>query len=144
MKIRQAWTERDNLSIVHQVEELGKRPAKVKVGTHSVKTITTQISKLRAQGLITLRFVKRTKPAENFTTSQIAFIRQHTKEATKGARQSAAKLVLLPQLCRHTRESIATLIKKRGFADPAVSQLHRLVHVLTRKERQQIVKYLQE
>ena len=142
MKIRQAWTEGDNLSIVHQVEELGKRPAKVKVGTHSLKTITTQISKLRAQGLITLRFVKRTKPAENFTTSQIAFIRQHTQEATKGARQSAAKLVLLPQLCRHTRESIATLIKKRGFADPAVSQLHRLVHVLTRKEKQQIVKHL--
>jgi hypothetical protein len=45
MKIRQAWTEKDNLSIVHQVEELGKRPAKVKVGTHSLKTITRQISK---------------------------------------------------------------------------------------------------
>ena len=105
MTNRQAWTEGDNLSIVHQVEDLGKRPAKVKVGTHSLKTIATRISKLRAQGLITLRFAKRTKPAENFTTSQIAFIRQHTKEATKGARQSAAKLVLLPQLCRHTRES---------------------------------------
>jgi len=139
---RQAWTEEDNLSIVHQVEKLRKQPAKVKVGTHSHKAITGQISRLRAQGRITLRFAKRTKPAENFTTSQIALIRQHTKEATKGARQSAAKLVLLPQLCRHTRESIATVIKKYGFADPALSQLHRLVHVLTRKEKQQIVKYL--
>ena len=56
--------------------------------------------------------------AENFTTLELKFIKERTKDAPAGARLSPRQLVKLPEMKRHPRQSIATVIKEYGWADP--------------------------
>src|SRR5436190_1501326 len=98
------WTEKDNITLVHQVQNLGKRPANVKVGRHTKNSIVGQIRKLRLQGIVTRKFVKRTKSPEDFMLSEVRFIREHTINAINGERMSAAQLAALPEMKRHTKE----------------------------------------
>jgi hypothetical protein len=142
MKQSLAWTEEDNLLLIHQVEKLGRRPARVKVGKHPLNSIRNQITKLRAKGQITKKFVKRTKPSEDFTTTEVRFIRQHTKEAVNGNRLSATQLALCPEMQRHTKESIATLVKNYGYADSVRSERIKLAYHLSKYEQRQVVKLL--
>lgn len=64
----------------------------------------------------------RKKPREDFTTLELKFIKQHTIDASPGVRLSPRRLAKLPEMKRHTIQSIATILKKYHWADPIRSR----------------------
>lgn len=82
------------------------------------------------------------KKAENFTTSELWFIKKHTKNALNGARLSPKQLMALPKMKRHTKESIATIVKKYHWADPMRSRYIKSGRPLGTDKKRKILAFL--
>lgn len=85
---------------------------------------------------------KSKKRQEFFTTGELKFIKKHTIDAPKGERLSPKQLAKLPEMRRHTWQSIATRVKKHGWADPTRSKVIKSGKKLTNRQKNKLFELL--
>jgi|ERR1700733_12870828 len=81
------------------------------------------------------------KEYQRFNQFELAFIQKRTKDAPEGKQMSARQLAQLPEMRRHTKESIATRIKKHHFA-PKEHNRVTSVKRFTKKDKRIVLRFL--
>ena len=79
---------------------------------------------------------------EYFTIPELKFIKERTADASPRTRLSAAKLAKLPEMKRHTKGSIAVIIKKNNWANPVFSARVKSGQRLSESKKLKILEFL--